>query len=394
MPATGLNFRQQFRHHVGSYLTRETVILALLAGLALVCFAGVTGLSRLYHAQQESLGNRWFSRGVVDLNGQRFDRAVVEFRSALVYSRDDYAYQLNLAEALMGLKRTGEAYAYLINLWDRQPEDGLVNLELARIAAQQGQTEQALRYYHNAVYATWSDDGSGSTSDNLSRDQEVRRRDTRLELIEFLLKINAKTQAQSELIALAENVGDDGAQQAHIGDLFVRAQDYEHALAGYRVSLKSNRHNATALAGAGLAAFELGRYDVARPYLQGAAGANSDDTQSADRLKTVELVLRIDPFRAGVSAGQRDQAVLEDFAAAGERITSCSGSSASLPDLSESWVKMKPQITLAGLRRDPDLVNKAMAVVFGSERQTSASCGSPTGMDLALLLIARLHEGN
>ncbi len=281
MPATGQNLRQQLRRYVGSYFMREAVMLALLAGLIAVCFAAVTGLSRLYRAQQQSLGNRWFNRGVADLNGQRFDRAVVEFRSALIYSRDDYAYQLNLAEALMGLKRTGEAYAYLINLWDRQPEDGLVNLELARIAAQQGQIERAIRYYHNAIYATWSDSTGDSTPDSNHNDQEVRRGETRLELIDFLLRIDAKTQAQSELIALADNVGDNGARQAHIGDLFVRAQDYEHALAAYRVSLKSNRRNATALAGAGEAAFELRRYDVARAYLQAAVSANPGDAKSA-----------------------------------------------------------------------------------------------------------------
>ena len=84
--------------------------------------------------------------------------------------------------------------SYLINLWEREPENGHVNLELARIAAQKGETEQALRYYNNAIYATWPGD------------QEVERRDTRLELIEFLLSINAKAQAQSELIALAANL--------------------------------------------------------------------------------------------------------------------------------------------------------------------------------------------
>src|SRR5208282_955683 len=142
------------------YFTREAVSLALLAALAVVCFLGVTVLSRLYRTQQESLGSRWFNRGVVDLKAQRFDRAVIEFRAALVYARDDYAYQLNLAEALLGMKRSAEAaqaYAYLINLWEREPENGLVNLELARIAAQRGQKDQALRYYHNAIYATWSD---------------------------------------------------------------------------------------------------------------------------------------------------------------------------------------------------------------------------------------------
>jgi predicted Zn-dependent protease len=105
---------------------------------------------------------------------QLFERAGNEFRSALLYSCDDYAYRPNLAETLIGMKRTGEARSYLVNLWEREPENGLVNLELARIAAQTGQVEQALRYYHNAIYATWPGN------------QEVERRDTRLELIEFL----------------------------------------------------------------------------------------------------------------------------------------------------------------------------------------------------------------
>jgi hypothetical protein len=76
-------------------------------------------------------------------------------------------------------------YAYLVNLWEREPENGLVNLELARIAVQRADTERALRYYHNAIYAIWPGD------------QEVQRRDARLEPIEYLLRINVKTQAQA-----------------------------------------------------------------------------------------------------------------------------------------------------------------------------------------------------
>jgi tetratricopeptide (TPR) repeat protein len=392
------------------YLTREAVSLALLAGLAVVLFLGVTALSRLYHAQQESLGNRWFNRGVVDLKAQHFDRAVIEFRAALVYARDDYAYQLNLAEALLGMQRTPEAYAYLINLWEREPDDGLVNLELARIEAQRGQTQQALRYYHNAIYATWVDNASGDTSasntseatsiDPASKttvDEETQRRAARLELIEFLLKINARTQAESELIALQENAGDDPAEQAHVGDLFLRAQDYEHALAAYRASLKLSRRDPAALAGAGLAAFELGRYDMAREYLQAAVNANSNDAQSADRLKTAELVLRLDPFRAGISAAQQEQAVVEAFTVAGERLKSCTaagGTPGAEADLAADWSKMKPQVTALGLRRNPDMAQKAMDLVFSAERQTAAGCGTPADADEALLLIAKLREGN
>jgi hypothetical protein len=55
---------------------------------------------------------------------------------------------------------------------------------------------------------------------------------------------------------------------------------------------------------------------------------------------------------------------------------------------------MKPRITESGLRRDPDLVNTAMELVFGIERQTSSACGAASEKDAALLLIAKLHEGN
>jgi tetratricopeptide (TPR) repeat protein len=370
------------------YLSRQPVMLALLAVLAVVLFSAVTGLSRLYHAQQESLGNRWFARGVADLKAQRFDRAVIEFRAALVYSRDNYLYQLNLAEALLGLKRTDEAYAYLITLWDRQPENGLVNLELARIAAQKGETEQASRYYHNAIYAAWPDD------------EEVQRRDTRLELIEYLLRINAKTQAQAELIALAANLGDDPSEQVRVGDLFVRTQDYEHALAAYRVALKSGRHNAAAQAGGGLAAFELGRYPLAYHYLQAAVTSDPSEAQSAARLKTTELVLQMDPFQRQISVAQRNLIVVKAFATAGERLKACGSASrsssaiSSQSSLADSWTRIKPRITAIGLRRNPDLVEEAMDLVFNIERQTSVACGTPAGTDLALLLIAKLHEGS
>ena len=373
------------------YLSREPMILALLSALAIVLFSAVGGISRIYHTQQESLGNRWFNRGVQDLKEQHFDRASGDFRAALRYSRDNFSYQLNLAQALLGVNRTSEAYAYLVNLWEREPENGLVNLELARIAAKRGETEPALRYYHNAIYATWPGD------------QNVERRNARLELIEYLLWISANAQAQSELIALSANLGDDPPLHARMGDLFLQTQDYEHALAEYRLSLNSDRHNAAALAGAGLAAFELGRYAIAERYLEAAASANPSDPQIADRLKTAELVVKMDPFRRQVPVDERNRIVMEAFAAADERLKSCPDAaetkgnhSSGSPEqtLAESWSKLKPQITERGLRKNPDLAEVAMDMVFEVERKSNKVCGTPSGTDLALLLLSKLHEGN
>lgn len=377
------------------------MLLTLLAGLAVASFLMVSGFSRAYHKQQDALGNRWYSRGVTELNLHQYAGAAGDFRTALLYSRDNYDYQAKLAQALIGASHINEAYSYLVNLWQRQPEDGLVNLELARIAAQRSQSDQAIRYFHNAIYANWP------------ASEEVERRDARLELIEYLLNINARAQAESELIALEANIGDQPSEQARAGDLFLRTHDDERALAAYRMSLKSNRHEKGAMAGAGRAAFELGQYSLAQRYLQGAVTADASDTGSAELFKTTELVLQLDPFQRRITAAQRAGIVMKDFAAAGDRLKACgltvnskaaahtpasnaapgANSTSGSVSTADAWAKTKPRITSGNLQRDPDLVESAMELVFTIERQTSFSCGIPTGTDQALLLIAKLHEG-
>jgi tetratricopeptide (TPR) repeat protein len=368
------------------YPRREAVTLALLTGLAIVLFLAVTGLSHLFEAQQQSLAMRWSTRGNTDLRAQKFGAAVTDFRAALLHARDSYSYQLGLAQALLGLNRTDEAYNYLINLWDRQPENGTVNLELARIAAGRGQTPQALRFYHNAIYATWPGD------------QETASQNARLELIGYLLGIHAKIQAQAELIALAANLPEDSPVQQQLGQLFLRVQDAQHALSAYQSALKQNKHNEAALAGAGAAAFQLGLYPTARTYLQAALQLSPDDSQSAEWLRKTEFVLEFDPYLPRISIAVRDRAVVNAFTAAGERLKTCTerGQSAAMAaqSLSQQWTKLKPQITASGLRRNPDLVNTAMGLVASIETNTSRACGPMSDSDNALLLIANLHGEN
>jgi len=93
------------------YLRQRPVILATLTALAVVLFLVVTGLSRTHQAQRQAIGVRWFNRGVADLNAKRYDAAVTDFRAALLYAPDEYSYQLNLAEALIGQGHTGQALA-------------------------------------------------------------------------------------------------------------------------------------------------------------------------------------------------------------------------------------------------------------------------------------------
>ena len=383
------------------YAAREPIILGVLTLISFAGFVGVGALTNLYHRDQQFRGTRWNKRGRADMNAKDFPRAVTDFRTALLFSRDNSAYELGLAEALNAQGGTGtdRAYVYLMDLRERQPENGTVNLDLARILAARREKNEALRYYHNAIYALWSQNPEG------------QRRAAQLELAEFLLGQNATTQAQAELIALSGDLPPEVGLHLHVGDLFMQAQDYDHAAGQYRHDLGIEHQNTASMAGIGKAAFQTGDYSLSQRYLQDAvaAGADGDSERS---LKTVNLVLSMDPFRRqvpGVAApAHGDRSVRNGRSAAGW----LSGRGATRGDArcfrgaradiagrfcnaSGAMVCHEaPNHGSSRLRRDPDQIEAAMELVFAIEREAKARCGTPNGRDLALLLISRLHEGN
>jgi tetratricopeptide (TPR) repeat protein len=378
---------------------REVATLAVLAGLVVVCFTAVAGLSRAYHVQQESLAERWSGRGAADLKAGNFAAASVEFHTALLYSHDDFENQLGLAQALIGQGKIDEAYGYLVNLWSQKPERGVVNLELARIAAGRRDQALALRYYHNAIYAIWV------------ANPEASRRAARWELIKYQMSLNTTANtanAQAELIALSADVGDDPAEQKNIGEYFLKVDDYPHALASYRICLRADEHNVAVLAGAGTAAFGMGDYVLAQHYLQHAVEAAPGDQEAETKLQTASLALRMDPFRRQITEPQRDDAVRASLETAGNRLQSCAvvaGDPAAKPaaaqanaapalTLGAAWKQLQPQVTRGSFLRDTDSVNRAMNLVFAIEREATSQCGAGTPADTALTLISKIHEGN
>jgi tetratricopeptide (TPR) repeat protein len=370
--------------NLSPYLSRKPVTLALLTGVAVVFFLAVSALTRLYEAQRQDLADDLAKQGVADLQTQRYRSAVDDFRTALVYKRGNDAYQLSLAQALFGLRRYDEAHAYLVNLWEREPDNGQVSLELARIAVAQGQTEQALRFYHNAIYATWSGD------------PDEARHKVRRELIAYLMGINARPQAEAELIDLAASVGDNAGEQLQLGQMFARVGDYQRALAAYRKSIQLEPHDAPALAGAGEAAFQLAQYPEAEQYLEEALAIAPGEKQAAsqieDRLTMTESVLHWDPFRPQLNEAERDRQVRAAFAAAGDRLDACKLPNAQEEAYAQDLAKLEPQIRGRDLRDNPDLVHAAMKLVFTIEKETASHCGPQSETDRALLLISSLHE--
>lgn len=362
-----------------TYLKQEPVTLAFLTGIAVMFFLAVSALARMHDSQQVSLARRLAAQGVLELKSANFAPAVENFRAALVYSRDNGSYRLSLAQALIGLKRYDEAKAYLTNLREREPDNGLVSLELARVAVQQQQTEDALRFYHNAIYSNWP----GS--------EDAARQRAQLELIDYLLRIRALPQADAELIDYEASLGQDAAQQSQLGAMFAKAGDDHRALSAYAASLHLNRHNPEALTGAGAAAYRLGEYSLAERYLRGALALNPDDAASADLLAQTQTVLRWDPLRQQMPSEERNQIAVRAFDAAGARLKTCNPPTPPQQSLQQNWTKLQPQATTRALREDPDLITSDMDLVFDIETQTAGTCGAQTETDRALLLVAGLH---
>jgi tetratricopeptide (TPR) repeat protein len=376
-----------------------TMILLVLTVAAALGFAAVSHLVTRYTLNQQARGRKLYAVGLVAAQSGNYDDAIAAFRAALTCDPTNSQYQLSLARALRDSndpRRLEEAESYLIALWQRTPQDAAVNLALARVAAHRGSIEDATRYYHNAMYGVWNSD------------PDANRNRARVELIQFLLKMGAREQADSELIALSTALPPDPAEQLQSARLFEQAEDFNGALARYEDVIHIAPLNSAALAGAGEASYRSGNYALAQHFLRAAVLENPEDTNSRQLLASVETVLKANPFRTHISDAERNRRIAADYAQAEQRLTNCAAqakvdfkaaapSAANSPEspllvLQTRWLATKPDLDRLRSPAETDLPDTIMDLVFQIEQQTASICGPPQGLDEALLLISRRRE--
>lgn len=369
------------------------LILLILTVAAALSFAGVGHLVSRFNANQQARGRKLYEQGLEEAGAGHYDEAIAALRAALTCDPTNPQYQLSLARALRDSndpRRLDEAESYLLALWQRTPQDGAINLALARVAAHRGNVEDAIRYYHNAMYGVWNSDFEGN------------RTKARIELIQFLLRKNARDKAESELLALASSLPPNPAAHLQAAELYAEAQSYAGELTQCREVLRLEPGNPTALACAGEAAFQLGDYAAAERYLQAAVNVNPHDTQSHEMLQTAELVLKTNPFHSHISDVERNRRIAAAFAQAEDRLTECAQKSgidlktasptSPLGTLQARWLAVKPELARLRSPAETDLPDTIMDLVFQIEQQNAATCGPPQGIDEALLLISQKRE--
>jgi tetratricopeptide (TPR) repeat protein len=368
-------------------VSRELVLL--LCVLTLLALLALTALfSRLYHKKIHTLADAMFAQGETDEQAGQVKAALTAYRNALAYNPSNPLFQFHLAKALAAAKHYEEARSYLLNLLSESPGSGEVNLELARIAAQNNAMADVMRYYQSAIYGEWA-------SDPMAMRWQVRR-----ELCETLLERGEVKQAAPEAIALAENTGaGDMARLKIAGQLLLRTQQWTRALDLYRTLLAVDRNDQESSAGAAEAAYQLGQYITAMEYFDQLPRERREEADLASRFAMTGRILAMDPFLAGLSAEVRAQRTTNALALAQTRAEGCAQRTEQAleqtpwrTDLQRVYQQSKDaqaDWTPRYLQRFPDRLDAAMTYVFAVENAAATACSEPQGDDRALWLLGR-----
>jgi tetratricopeptide (TPR) repeat protein len=288
--------------------------------------------------------------------------------------------------------RLTEARSYLVNLWDRSPGSGEVNLDLAHVAVQTGDMEEAIRYFRGASFGSWE------------KDPELRRRNVRLELCEFLLSHRRTGDAQAEIAGLAADTpSENGTLREENGRLFLRVDEPAKALAEFEAALQTNPLQSQWLGEAGQVAFEDGDYLKAETYFSKADRENPSD-EIHGSLMLIRDVLGNDPYLAGLSDEEQARRTRRDFEQALKRLHECTGTgitaaapgyaSPDLQILNKEARDLEKRVNIFSLGKNPALRNETMDIVSRIEVAASQACGPGTSLDKALTLIVKRSEGS
>jgi tetratricopeptide (TPR) repeat protein len=356
-------------------LASELPRLFLLFALTAAAFAGTRWFAARERSTQLSDAAQWRTRGERAVAAGQVEDAIADFRHAMAKDRVNLASSLALAGALVTTGQLDEAEQVLTQVRERTPDNIPTNVLLARVAARRTDTTSAMAYFRNALYAPGVTQG--------------QRFELRLEIGAFLLAQHRPAQALPELIAASSEGGGDAAARTKLASMLLQAGDARRALQAFQ-GLASEGTNPEALAGAGIAAFQLGKYATALSYLN-----RAPRTAATDEPRSIsDLVVARDPLAARIGRTERVRRATDNIATVRGRLQAClpqaTGSahealSAALADVGVNATRVPSG--------DRDALEDGVAAAGRAARALQQYCPSPDVADRALAIIAALHAG-
>ena len=351
--------------------SRRLIPGVIAVGLAVVLVLGF--LNYYYRSARSERAEEYYKTGNEFLQQDRDDEAVQQFRDALSGAPGNQQYRLALGLALAKDKHYSEASAYLNALLKRDPENALANLGEARIAAAQGQTAEAAKYYRRAIDGSWP------------VGQEQNRIQARFELVSLLAKSGQRTQAVAELLAALGPASHDPASKKKIGQLLLGYAAPREAADVFRDLAATDDRDPDAYSGLGQAELALENYSEARDAFQKALDRNPSDQASKNGLQLSQQVLTLDPNARGLRAAARYERSKQLLEAEIMRFNRCQPRSKAADEA---------KLAIANRPRRGDLEDSAdmnLALAEDLWKQEQKLCGpSPAGNDAIKRVLGRL----
>ena len=308
-------------------------VLAVMIGVGVA--AGLIGY--YYRTQRAGRAQHFYELGNQYLQKDLYEEAVGQFRAALSLSHSTQN-RLALGLALVKAAHPDEATIYLKDVLRADSTNAVANLGMARVAVQQGGIDEAISYYHHAIYGAWPDNTA------------ERRLQARLELIQVLGKAGRQQQAQAELLAMLTVMPPTLSIKMQVGQLALQYDLPKTAAGLFKDLTEHDANNEKAWAGLGEAEYEVADYAAARDAFSTALRLNPNDTAVQKRLDASAQILALDPTRRGVPAAERYRRSQEVLAKVLDLLDQCSPGS--LPDALKTSMDEAREL-LAKSRRPP-----------------------------------------
>jgi tetratricopeptide (TPR) repeat protein len=248
-------------------------------------------------------------------------------------------------------------------LLKRDPENALANLGEARIAATDGQTGDAVKFYRRAIDGSWP------------ADQTQNRMQARFELASLLEKTGQRTQAIAELLAALGPAAHDAAVQKKIGQLMLSYGAPREAADVFRNVVQTDDRDGDAYAGLGEAELALENYKDARDAFQKALQLKPADDTIKTQLALSDRVLELDPNARGLRASARYERSKELLRAEVMRFDRCQPGSTTA-DAARKALTNQPRRTEL-----EDSADMNLALAEDLWKQEEKLCGMPHALN-------------
>ena len=267
--------------------------LPAVAAITVAAVLIVSGFVFWQRSRRSDLGIEAYRSGEKLLAQGQVDEAISAFRNALAHSPQDVKARAALGLALVQSGQFEDAASYLSTVVKADPQNGPVWMGLAEIAVAEGNKNQALELFRQALSKDWPPS------------EEPQRRGAQLKYASLLADAGRRGEAVSLLLSIIAQRVDDSAVGKEAADLVKAIGTPEQAEEAYAELSRHFPADASVWMRLGDTMLAEDKDAPALDAYRNAVEADPGNADARAAVARVEEIRRLDPTRKGLSVRQR-----------------------------------------------------------------------------------------